>query len=302
MYDFCKIVQDLLPNYIEKTTFSETNKFLEEHLEQCEKCSKIYNDMKSNIKVHTENIEEEVDYMKKFNKEVKHLKFWKKVLIVIALVIGIIAGIILYRYSVLIKLHKLNGEIGNEITNIHCIEEISERGSTTINEVWKKDDLISAKHKSSEGEETRVWENKDEWYMIFDKEMKYTKLLQHISIIDFPPISRLTMEDFGVTANFEIKNMKLKDAINPTISIKSIEYEGKNCYQIKQKLTGNSFDAEVIYEKETGLPLYICEEGSKTKDETTYSKMEKKYKYEVNTVTDEDVKKPDLNQYEYYTE
>ena len=37
----CKIVQDLLPNYIEKLTNEETNKYVEDHLKECEKCKKI---------------------------------------------------------------------------------------------------------------------------------------------------------------------------------------------------------------------------------------------------------------------
>ena len=31
----CKIVQDLLPNYIENLTNEETNHFIEEHLKEC---------------------------------------------------------------------------------------------------------------------------------------------------------------------------------------------------------------------------------------------------------------------------
>ena len=36
----CKIVQDLLPNYIEKLTNDETNKYVEEHLKECSKSYK----------------------------------------------------------------------------------------------------------------------------------------------------------------------------------------------------------------------------------------------------------------------
>ena len=42
----CKIVQDLLPNYIENLTSEETNTFIEEHLTECEDCKKIYETMK----------------------------------------------------------------------------------------------------------------------------------------------------------------------------------------------------------------------------------------------------------------
>ena len=45
----CKIVQDLLPNYIEKLTNEETNKFIEEHLKNCEDCKKNYDDMKESL-------------------------------------------------------------------------------------------------------------------------------------------------------------------------------------------------------------------------------------------------------------
>ena len=31
----CKVVQDLIPNYVEKLTNEETNKYIEEHLESC---------------------------------------------------------------------------------------------------------------------------------------------------------------------------------------------------------------------------------------------------------------------------
>ena len=37
----CKIVQDLLPNYIEKLTNDETNKYIEEHLKECSECQKF---------------------------------------------------------------------------------------------------------------------------------------------------------------------------------------------------------------------------------------------------------------------
>ena len=47
----CKIVQDLLPNYIEKLTNEETNKFIEEHLKTCEECKKIYDNMKNILKL-----------------------------------------------------------------------------------------------------------------------------------------------------------------------------------------------------------------------------------------------------------
>ncbi|MFG6319378.1 MAG: zf-HC2 domain-containing protein, partial [Clostridia bacterium] len=45
----CKIVQDILPNYIEQLTSEETNQYVEEHLNSCEECKNIYENMKSEM-------------------------------------------------------------------------------------------------------------------------------------------------------------------------------------------------------------------------------------------------------------
>ena len=36
----CKIVQDLLPSYIDGLTNEDTNQYIEEHLKECEECKK----------------------------------------------------------------------------------------------------------------------------------------------------------------------------------------------------------------------------------------------------------------------
>ena len=64
----CKIVQDLLPNYIEKLTNDETNIFIEEHLKECEECRNILENMKNDLNptsTHKDN--REIKYMKKYN-------------------------------------------------------------------------------------------------------------------------------------------------------------------------------------------------------------------------------------------
>ena len=45
----CKLVQDLLPNYIEKLTSEESNKIIEEHLRKCPECRKILENMQNDI-------------------------------------------------------------------------------------------------------------------------------------------------------------------------------------------------------------------------------------------------------------
>lgn len=67
----CKIIQDLLPSYIDKVTSDETNKFIEDHLQNCEKCSQILKDMNANI--FLENIDEKrkINYLKKIKLKIR---------------------------------------------------------------------------------------------------------------------------------------------------------------------------------------------------------------------------------------
>ena len=71
----CKIIQDLLPNYIENLTNEETNIFIEEHLNTCNNCKNILENMKNDLKInnlHRDN--REIKYMKKYSNKMKILK------------------------------------------------------------------------------------------------------------------------------------------------------------------------------------------------------------------------------------
>ena len=59
----CKIVQDLLPNYLEKVTNTETNEFIEEHIKNCEECKKAYSSMQYDLNVEKIDTKEEVNYI-----------------------------------------------------------------------------------------------------------------------------------------------------------------------------------------------------------------------------------------------
>ncbi|MFR5683809.1 MAG: hypothetical protein ACLUD1_07125 [Clostridia bacterium] len=50
-YNKCIIIQDLLPNYIEKLTSDETKQYSKEHLKRCQKCQKILKNMKEKIEL-----------------------------------------------------------------------------------------------------------------------------------------------------------------------------------------------------------------------------------------------------------
>ena len=71
----CKIVQDLLPNYIEKLTNEETNKYIEEHLNECKECKDVLLEMQKELKISDQKRDRrEVKYIKKFSNKMKILK------------------------------------------------------------------------------------------------------------------------------------------------------------------------------------------------------------------------------------
>lgn len=72
----CKIVQDLLPNYIDNLTTTESNEFIEDHLKDCKDCSKVLENMKNDLKTDDEKKDKKViNFIKKYNKKMRVLKF-----------------------------------------------------------------------------------------------------------------------------------------------------------------------------------------------------------------------------------
>ena len=82
----CKLVQDLLPNYIEKLTSKESNKIIETHLKECPECKRILEDMQYDIGLKSkEQCQKETKYMKKYRNKLKILKFLGLILLIIVL-------------------------------------------------------------------------------------------------------------------------------------------------------------------------------------------------------------------------
>lgn len=90
----CKIVQDLLPNYIENLTCDETNEYIRNHIAKCPKCAKVLNNMDAEIEIEPLNQDKEIKYLKGIRKRVK------RTIAVVSLVIIITASCIIgYFYN-----------------------------------------------------------------------------------------------------------------------------------------------------------------------------------------------------------
>lgn len=69
----CSVIRDLFPSYIEGLTGEETNTVIEEHLQECEECSRILEEMRTpQIKIREED-RKEVDFLKKNRKKNRNI-------------------------------------------------------------------------------------------------------------------------------------------------------------------------------------------------------------------------------------
>lgn len=71
----CNLVKDLLPNYIDKVTSSETNNFIEEHLKNCDECRKSFENMSEEMKIdYKSKNDKKINIFRKVNNKIILLK------------------------------------------------------------------------------------------------------------------------------------------------------------------------------------------------------------------------------------
>ena len=87
----CKIVQDLLPTYIESLTDEVTNEFIEEHIARCPECAQVLKDMNGDLQLEKINQDYEINYLKKLKMR------WVNSIWIIGVIISVIAfGVVMY--------------------------------------------------------------------------------------------------------------------------------------------------------------------------------------------------------------
>lgn len=110
----CKIIQDLLPNYVDKLTTQESNEFIENHLKECSECNKIFENMKKDLNVEDEKKDKKViNFIKKYNKKMRIFK------LIILLIVATYLFSILRNTVIIVSL--LNKSNNREITSSYSI-------------------------------------------------------------------------------------------------------------------------------------------------------------------------------------
>ena len=280
----CKIVQDLLPNYIEKLTNEETNKFIEEHLKTCEECKKVYDNMKKELNV---------DNKTKEKKKVKFLKKYRnklRVLEIIILIIVVAFVVNTGRKAYIISSLSDKAEEYENLNNYHEISYSLQEGVFQKSEVFSMEGKKKLVYTRITDEETSILtmnltQIENERYkgnIYFDNSLGKNVIVdQEVGVI------------VGAQDIFKTENLGQLLVYSIPTYITSTKFDGIDSYYI------SNFQGEggMYVNKETGLPISTMsseieyEEGIMGRSPTT------EYKYEFGTVTEEDFTEPDISEY-----
>lgn len=84
----CKIVQDLLPSYIDNLTDVETNSFIEKHIENCSECEELLKNMQGDIQLEKINNSKKINALKKVRNRYRKIVFIFILFVILIAVLG----------------------------------------------------------------------------------------------------------------------------------------------------------------------------------------------------------------------
>lgn len=263
----CRIIKDLLPNYIEGLTNEVTNKFVEEHLEECASCQNEKQKMTEKIEIKVvHNEQNEIDYMKKYRKKMNILKGVIGIIIIIEM---IFLGDLGRKFYII---NKFKTQMAQGNPDNYYVKLINNDDDSFI-ESWTKGEKSLNKSILESREQIMYSDSNEAWLIINGKEDVAIKIDKE----------KLGSASIGIGYDaISIDNLwetlKYAFASNVTYEI----YNGIECYRVYN----NQY--EQIYINKEDFRIIRIVNGS-----TDYS-----YEYIINEVTDEQVEFPDITGYE----
>lgn len=274
----CKLVQDLLPNYIEKLTSKESNKIIETHLKECPECKRILEDMQYDIGLKSkEQCQKETKYMKKYRNKLKILKFLGLILLIIVLAFVVNT---IRKYIILNDLYNKSQTINIETKdNYHAILTASRQNSVYYIEQYRK------------GNKAIQYENsyiKDGNKIKISNKTHYNSNTENFSLIS-DGINKEKVKGSEDIQNLEwqdLSELKINSLYSAIYSkVKKINYEKRDCYLIQD------FGQEIVVEANTGNIIRMV--SSLPEEQTTTFE----YFREFDTVQDSDIIRTETTDY-----
>lgn len=275
----CKIVEDLLPAYIDNILSDESKNFVEQHLLACEECKKAYSEMTSEIQKEEVQNTENIKIIKKYKRKIKTLKIF--VILIILTLLAICCGTIIFRYSI-VK-NALLKNINYDVCGNFRIEEYEE--SIERYDYHTTTYFAESKMKKVKGNEVLEYWEGNEHYYIDNKNKTYSISKEDIHKNDNINIPILVLS--------EMKNLVDENGINPiailkfifssNITIQKEAFRAKEYYVIKDMQKG----IKLYFDKDTFFAERVVESSNQTTE----------YRTLTSSVGWREVTKPDLSDY-----
>lgn len=296
----CEITQDLLLGYVDDVLNAESKKIVEKHLLECEKCQAKVNEIKNDIEKNENNQKKQIDYLKK----IKIKNNVKAIILAIGIIFFICLVMYLRKFIIVNDfMNKAEKSLSSENFYIETTEVVSS-DTVALTKEWYKD----GKYKR----ETEIYSNDgvEKWpveYATINTNEKI--ILDHENkkaTIETGKFTEFTNKEKFIKSTQFGQDFSLIHKITKAFISKihtSYRDVGRE-YYVLNYIIDNDSNYEEWIDKETGLPLKISGNGTiklffegtdVVKEEID---MSSRYKYEFNTVTDEEVNIPDYSDYE----
>lgn len=297
----CKVVEDLLFGYVDKTLNDESKKLVEKHLKECKDCKEKLNEILEDSKLNEKTQQKEIDYLRK----VRTKSRVKSILIAIGLIVIILILAYLIKF---IKISNIMGKAEKSLKsqNYYCEkQESAGENSASVSKTYYKDgkykitreiysddgkELISAEYGEVGSDEKKIVNEKEKTVTIYKGDI--SKILNKEENIKF---DRFSLE--------ERKSIYANLGKTFLMSITSDSYDSNKEYYILRDKFDKRNSWEVWLDKETGLVIREINRGGSRSYITGTEIVKKesdaieKYKYDFGIVSDDDVKVPDFSEY-----
>lgn len=289
----CNIIRDLLPSYIDDLTNETTNQFVKEHIEQCDECKTVLENMQKMLDTETTKKDsQEVKYIKKYSNKMKILKITLLAILLIFVVSYVRKMVILVSLSNKVDKYTSSTNYYMKSANYSGYDD-----SIITIESYVKDEKIIDRFKllsetnkinntnyfngKTVNSYTEIeYEEETEEY----KSRKTAELNQERELLAFIP-------DY-----IDMSHPAMFFGLPLFSSIQSEKCDEKECYKITVNALGDNYDTVFYIEKETGLTIRILGHTTDTDNIKHDNVTNLQYKFDV--LTDEHFIEPDLSEYE----
>ena len=283
--DNCKIVQDLIPNYLEALTSEETTTFIEKHIAECKECKKELEEMSNGERCPTEEEEKEIEYLKKVKKK-NRLNIIFAVCILLCIFMLIYLGCILYRYHLLRFVEKKfdnYAQVDNVYIEINGTKFQNGAFSTaSTKKYWYKDSILKIQELYTAGDKSIITliNYKDATEYRIDEKNKTVFKSSGNDITNAYADGKI----FEALFKFDYEFTSSPYSLKFLTAISHIQIS-------KEKDILINIHNYACYDKTTGL---LKMQYSKDFEGNTFLQN---YKYEFNTVTEENLTLPNITDY-----